>query len=130
MPSAFWTSRLAEFQMQGIPVEIVTNGMLHPPKAKRSPWVKATYSDIFSNTNKQKAPHVIPGQSEHAQKSKSTADNVTAAMESNSSRRGQVIWDDSNMGNDTTAINSASQEESENEAHVPPRLEGDVSSLD
>jgi predicted ATP-dependent protease len=33
------------------------------------------------------------------------------------------------MGNNTTNINSGSQKESGNEAHVPPRLEGAVSGL-
>jgi hypothetical protein len=33
------------------------------------------------------------------------------------------------MGNDTAIINSGSQEESGNEAHDPPRLEGEVSGL-
>jgi hypothetical protein len=51
-PYAFWTSHLTEFQIQGTPLEIDTSVMLHPPKAKRAPWVKATYSDILSNTNK------------------------------------------------------------------------------
>jgi hypothetical protein len=32
--SAFWTSHLTEFQIQGIPVEIDTSVMLYPPKAK------------------------------------------------------------------------------------------------
>jgi hypothetical protein len=73
-PSAFWTSHLAEFQMQGIPVEINTSVMLHPPKAKRKPWVKETYIDIVYNTYKQGAPCVIPGQSDYAQKIKSNAD--------------------------------------------------------
>jgi hypothetical protein len=41
--------------MQGIPMEIDTSVMLHPPKAKRALWVKATYSDILSNNNKQGA---------------------------------------------------------------------------
>jgi hypothetical protein len=83
MPSAFWMSHLTEFQMQGIPVEIDPSVMLHPPMAKMAPWVKVTYSDILSNDNKQGAPRVIPDQSEYAQKSKSNADNTTAAMESN-----------------------------------------------
>jgi hypothetical protein len=100
--------------------------MLHPPKAKMAPWVKATYSDILSNTNKQGAPRVIPCQSDNAQKSKRTSDNFTAATESNSSHQGQVTWADRNMGNDTTTISSESQEEIGNEAHVPPRFEGAV----
>jgi hypothetical protein len=57
-------------------------------------------------------------------------DKATAATESNPSRQGQVTWADSNMGNDTVTINSGSQEESGNEAHVPPRLEGAVSGLE
>jgi hypothetical protein len=76
---------------------------------------------------------VIPDQSEHAQKikskSKSNVDNATAATDSNSSRNDQLNWDDSNMGNYTTTINSGSQEESGNEAYVPPQLEGAVSGL-
>jgi hypothetical protein len=59
--SAFWKNHLVEFQIQGIPVEIDTSVMLHPPKAKRAPWVKASYSDILSNSNKQGARHAIPG---------------------------------------------------------------------
>jgi hypothetical protein len=81
--SDFWTSHLAEFQMQGIPVEMYTSIMLHPPKVKRAPWVKYTYSDMLSNNNKHGAPCVIPGQSDYAQKSKSTAGTVTVATESN-----------------------------------------------
>jgi hypothetical protein len=107
--SAFWTSHLAEFKIQGIPVEIDTSVMLHPPKAKRAPQVKASYSDILSNCNKQGARRAIPGQIEYAQQSKSNADNATAATESNSSRQGQVTWADSNMGNNTATINSGSQ---------------------
>jgi hypothetical protein len=87
--SAFWKSHLAEFQIQGIPVEIDTSDMLHPPKGKRAPWVKATYIDIFLNSNKQGARRVIPGHSEYAQKSKSNAENGTGAMESNSLHQGQ-----------------------------------------
>jgi hypothetical protein len=112
-----------------IPMEIYTSVMLHPPKEKRAPWVKATYSEILPNTNKHGAPRVIPGQSDHAQKSTRTVDNITAATESNLSRQGQVTWADSNMGNDTATIYSGSQEEIGNEAHVQPRLEGDVSGL-
>jgi hypothetical protein len=110
-------------------VEIDTSAMLHPPKAKRAPWVKSSYSHILSNSNKQGACHTIPGQSEYAQQSKSNVDNATAATDSNPSRQGQVTWADSNMGNDTLTINSGSQEESGNEAHIPPRLEGEVSGL-
>jgi hypothetical protein len=112
-------------------VEIETSVMLHPPKAKRAFWVKASYSDILSNSNKQGSRRAIPGQSEYAQQSqsKSNADNATVTTESNSSRQGQVTWADSNMVNDTATINSGSQEESGNEAHVPPRLEGAVSGL-
>jgi hypothetical protein len=127
--SAFWTSHLAEFQIQGIPVEIDTSVMLHPPKTKRTPWVKASYSDILSNINKQGARHAIPGQSEYAHQIKSNADNATAVTESNSSRQGRVTWADSNMGNDTATISSGIQEESGNEEHVPPRLKGAVSGL-
>jgi hypothetical protein len=127
--SAFWTSHLAEFQIQCIPVEIDTSAMLHPPKAKRAPWVKASYSDILSNSNKQGARRAIPGQSEHAQQSKINVDNAMAATESNPSHQGQVTWADSNMGNDTVTINSGSQEERDNKAHVLPRLEGAVSGL-
>jgi hypothetical protein len=108
--SAFWTSHLAEFQIQGIPVETDTSVMLYPPREKRAPWVKASYSDILSNSNKQGARRAIPGQSEYAQQSKSNADNATAATESNSSRQGQVTWADSNMVNYTDNINSRSQE--------------------
>jgi hypothetical protein len=107
-------------------VEIDTSAMIHPPKAKRAPWVRVSYSDILSNSNKQGARRAIPGQSEYAQQSKSNVDNAT---ESNPSRQGQVTWADSNMGNGTVTINSGSQEESGNEAHVPPRLEGEVSGL-
>jgi hypothetical protein len=107
--SAFWTSHLTEFQIQGIPVEIDTSAMLHTPKAKRAPWVKASYSDILSNSNKQGARRAIPGQSEYAQQSKSNVDNATAETESNPSRQGQVTWADSNMGNNTVTINSGSQ---------------------
>jgi hypothetical protein len=85
---AFWTSHLAEFQMQGIPVESDTSVMIHPPKAKRAPWVKTTYSDILSTSNKQGARRAIPGQSEYAHQSNSNADNTTVATESNSSRQG------------------------------------------
>jgi hypothetical protein len=74
-----------------------------------APWVKATYSEIFSNTNKQGAPLGIPGQSEHAQNSKSTVDNVTAEVESNSSRQVQVTWADKKMENKTIIINSGIQ---------------------
>jgi hypothetical protein len=35
--SAFWSSHLEEFQIQGTPVEIDTSFMLHPPKAKGHP---------------------------------------------------------------------------------------------
>jgi hypothetical protein len=122
-------SHLAEFQMQGIPMEIDTSFMLHPPKAKRAPWVKASYSDILSNSYKQGAGRAIPGQSEYAQQIKINADNATAGTESNLSRQGQVTWADSNMGNDTATINSGSQEERGNEAHVPLRLEGSASGL-
>jgi hypothetical protein len=121
--SAFWTSHLAEFQIHGIPVEIDTSAMLHPPESKRAPWVKSPYSDILSNSNKQGACRAIPGQSEYAQQIKSNAENATTATESNSSRQGQVTWADRNMRNDTANINSGIQEESGNEAHVPPQLE-------
>jgi hypothetical protein len=127
--SAFWTNHLAEFQIQGITVEIDTSVMLHPPKAKMEPWVKASYSDILSNSNKQGARRAIPVQSEYANQSNSNVDNATAAMESNSSRQGQVTWADIHMGNDTTTINSGRQEESGNEAHITPRLEGAVSGI-
>jgi hypothetical protein len=127
--STFWTSHLAELQIKGILVEIDTSTMLHPPKAKRAPWLKTSYSDISSNINKQGARHAIPGQSEYAQQSKSNVDNATAATESNPSRQGQVTWDDSNMVNETVTSNSGSQEQSDNEAHVPPRLKGAVSGL-
>jgi hypothetical protein len=118
--SAFWTSHPAKFQMQGIPVEIDTSVMLHPPKEKRAPWVKAAYSDILYTSNKQGARYAIPGQREYARQSKSNADNSTAATESNSSRQGQVTWAESNMGNDTATISSGRQEESGNKSHVPP----------
>jgi hypothetical protein len=65
--SAFWTSHLEEFQIQCIPVEIDTSVMLHHPKAKRAPWVKASYSEILSSSNRQEAHRAITGQSEYAQ---------------------------------------------------------------
>jgi hypothetical protein len=110
-------------------MEMDTSVMFHPSNAKRAPWVKASLREILSNSNKQRARRAIPVQSEYAQQSKSNGDNSTVATESNSSRQGQVTWADSNMGNDTATINSGSQEDSGNESHVPPRLEGSVSGL-
>jgi hypothetical protein len=105
--------------MKGILVEIDTIVMRHPPKAKRALWAKATYREILSNTNKQGGSRVIPGQSDHAQKSKIALENIATEMESNSSRQGQVTWADISMVNDASYINSGSQEGIRNEAHVP-----------
>jgi hypothetical protein len=44
-PTAFWTKHLSAFKSNGIPTEIDTQDIQYSTK-KRSPWVKASYSDI------------------------------------------------------------------------------------
>jgi hypothetical protein len=44
-PTAFWTNRLSAFKSNGVPTDIDTLGLQYSTK-KRSPWVKASYSDI------------------------------------------------------------------------------------
>jgi hypothetical protein len=44
-PTAFWTNHLSAFKSNGIPTEIDTQELQYSTK-KRSPWVKASYSDI------------------------------------------------------------------------------------
>jgi hypothetical protein len=44
-PAAFWTNHLSAFRSNGIPTEIDTQELQYITK-KRSPWVKASYSDI------------------------------------------------------------------------------------
>jgi hypothetical protein len=44
-PTAFWTNHLSAFKINGIPTEIDTQELQYSTK-KRSPWVKASYSDI------------------------------------------------------------------------------------
>jgi hypothetical protein len=44
-PTAFWTTHLSAFKINGIPNKIDTQELQSSTK-KRSPWVKASYSDI------------------------------------------------------------------------------------
>jgi hypothetical protein len=44
-PTAFWTTYLSSFKINGIPTEIDTQELQYSTK-KRAPWVKASYSDI------------------------------------------------------------------------------------
>jgi hypothetical protein len=44
-PTAFWTNNLSAFKSNGIPTEIDTHDLQYSTK-KRSPWVKASYSEI------------------------------------------------------------------------------------
>jgi hypothetical protein len=44
-PTDLWTNHMSDFKSNGIPTDIDTKDLQYSTK-KRSPWVKASYSDI------------------------------------------------------------------------------------